>query len=154
MTLQYACILDETVERAFDAAVAQMQAGPLNWVPGFLSGEDYATLIEADTLNWIRLPLGYCRRHARLHCESDVKCLLCDRFAALPEDLPRLKAIHERFRGLGLQAKAEAVAAQIYQLEVLVGIDPMSAGGIPTDVKALNSQTVQAPGSANRAETG
>ena len=27
----------------------------------------------------IRLPHGYCRRNPKLHCESDAKCLLCDR---------------------------------------------------------------------------
>jgi len=131
MTLQYARILDETVERAFEIAVEQMQDGPLQWVPSFLAAEDYATLIEADTLNWIRLPLGYCRRHVKLHCESDVKCLLCDRFTALPEDLPRLKSMRERFQTLGQQAKTEAVAAQIYRLEAQAQTDVLPHGCIP-----------------------
>jgi hypothetical protein len=123
-----------------------MQEGPLNWVPEFFAVEDYATLIEADTLNWIRLPLGYCRRHARLHCESDVKCLLCDRFAALPEDLPRLKSMHERFRALGLHAKAEAVAAQIHRLEAQAETALIPAGRIPIGAEALDSQTVEEQG--------
>ncbi len=50
-----------------------------------------------------------------------------------------------------LQAKASAVAAQIHRLEILVGIDPMSADYLPTDMKTLNGQTIQ---SANRMETG
>lgn len=141
MTLHYARILDETVERAFETAVEQMQDGPLQWVPSFLTTEDYGTLIEADTLNWIRLPLGYCRRHARLHCESDVKCLLCDRFTALPEDLPRLKSMHQRFRDLGLTAKAEAVAAQIYRLEGQVGADALAL-----DCISICGETPSSPG--------
>jgi hypothetical protein len=135
MTLQYARILDETVERAFETAVERMQDGPLHWVPNFLAAEDYATLVEADTLNWIRLPLGYCRRHARLHCESDVKCLLCDRFMALPEDLPRLKSMCERFRALGLQAKAEVVAAQICHLEAQAKSDIISVGQVSVCIR-------------------
>jgi integrase/recombinase XerD len=141
MTLQYARILDETVERAFETAVEQMQEGPLQWVPSFLTTEDYGALIEADTLNWIRLPLGYCRRHARLHCESDVKCLLCDRFMALPEDLPRLNSMHERFQTLGLTAKAEAVAAQIRRLE---GWGETEA--LPHDCIAVCPETWSNPG--------
>ncbi len=117
MTLEYARILDQTVEHAFTAAVEQMQDGPLSWVPNLLAPEDYPIFAEADAVSWIRLPLGYCRRNPKLHCESDVKCMLCDRFVASPEDLPKLKAMHERFQSLGLQIKAEVVAAQIHRLE-------------------------------------
>src|SRR5262245_57705165 len=72
---------------------------------------------EGDSVSWIRLPLGYCRRNPKLHCESDVKCLLCDRFAASPQDIPRLQEMHERFVKLGMQVKADVVAARIRRLE-------------------------------------
>jgi hypothetical protein len=68
-------------------------------------------------MNWIRLPLGYCRRNPQLHCEGDIKCLLCDRFAATSEDLPRFAEMCERFQYLGMPAKAEIVADQIRRLE-------------------------------------
>jgi integrase/recombinase XerD len=142
MTLQYARILDETVERAFETAVERMQEGPLQWLPSFLATDDYASLIEADALHWIRLPLGYCRRHIKLHCESDIKCLLCDRFAASPQDLPRLRAMHERFHALGLTAKAEAVAAQIYRLEAHVETGFVPAPCPSVSVDALPGQTI------------
>ncbi len=145
MTLHYARILDQTVEQAFTSAVEQMQVGPLSWVPNFLSTGDYSLFIEGDAISWIRLPHGYCRRNPKLHCESDVKCLLCDRFVASPEDLPTLRAMHERFQALGMQVKAEVVAAQIQRLEGQVshGFIPLkqfaperspavTAGGIPS----------------------
>jgi hypothetical protein len=62
--------------------------------------------------------MGYCCRNAKLHCESDVKCLLCDRFAIGKEDLPRLQQMYERFLKLGLKMKADVVAAQIHRLEL------------------------------------
>ncbi len=117
MTLEYARILDQTVERAFTDAVEQMEAGPLQWVPSFFAPEEYTLFAEGDTVSWIRLPHGYCRRNPKLHCESDVKCLLCERFAATPADLPRLREMHARFVQLGLQVKADVVAAQIRRLE-------------------------------------
>lgn len=117
MTLEYARILDQTVERAFTDAVAQMEVGPLQWVPSFFAPEEYTLFAEGDTVSWIRLPHGYCRRNPKLHCESDVKCLLCERFAATPADLPRLREMHARFVQLGLQVKADVVAAQIRRLE-------------------------------------
>jgi hypothetical protein len=59
---------------------------------------------------------GFCRRHPKLHCEIDVKCLLCDRYYAGPGDLPRLQEMYERFLRLGMTMKAEVVAAQIHRL--------------------------------------
>jgi site-specific recombinase XerD len=118
MTLEYARILDETVELSFTQAVETMQDGPLSWVPNFFVQQDYTLFAEGDAVSWIRLPMGYCRRNAKLHCESDVKCLLCDRFAIGKEDLPRLQQMHERFLKLGLQMKADVVAAQIQRLEL------------------------------------
>jgi len=126
MTLEYARILDQTVEQAFTTAVAQMQAGPIQWVPSFFATEDYVVFAAGDAVSWIRLPHGYCRRNPKLHCESDVKCLLCDRFAASAADLPRFKEMHERFQSLGLQVKADVVAAQTRRLEA-----PSDAGFIP-----------------------
>jgi len=126
MTLEYARILDQTVEQAFTTAVAQMQAGPIEWVPSFFAPEDYTVFAEGEAVSWIRLPHGYCRRNPKLHCESDVKCLLCDRFAASAADLPRFRAMHERFVTLGLQVKADVVAAHIRRLEA-----PSNPGLIP-----------------------
>ena len=117
MTLEYARILDRTVEQSFNQAVAQMQTGTLSWVPSFFAPEDYTCFTEADSLNWIRLPLGYCRRHLKLNCESDVKCLLCDRFCVLSNELPRLVEMRQRFLELGLQVKADVVTAHIQRLE-------------------------------------
>jgi site-specific recombinase XerD len=117
MTLEYARILDRTVEQSFNQAVAQMQTGALGWVPSFFAPEDYTRFTEADSLNWIRLSLGFCRRHLKLNCESDVKCLLCDRFCILPNELPRLVEMRQRFLELGLQVKADVVAAHIQRLE-------------------------------------
>ena len=116
-TLAYAQILDRSVERAFNEAVERMQTGPLSWVPSFFAPEDYSLFAEGNTLNWIRLPHGYCRRHHKLHCESDVKCLLCNRFCALPSDLPRLQEMHDRFLELGMEVKANVVASHIRRLQ-------------------------------------
>jgi hypothetical protein len=66
MTLEYARILDRTVEQAFNEAVERMQTGPLSWVPNFFAPEDYTLFAEGDAINWIRLPHGYCRRHHKL----------------------------------------------------------------------------------------
>jgi integrase len=135
MTLEYARILDQTVERAFTQAVAQMQDGALSWVPSFFATEEYTLFSEGDTVSWIRLPMGYCRRNPKLHCESDVKCLLCDRFAASPTDLPRLHDMHERFLRLGLLVKVDVVAAQIRRLEKRPSSEviPLEAVKLPTE---------------------
>ena len=117
MTLEYARILDKTVEQAFNKAVAKMQTGPISWAPNFLQVDDYATLANNDAINWIRLPHGYCRRHSKLHCESDVKCLLCDRFCASVNDLPQLQEMYDRFLQLEMRVKADAVYAQIIRLQ-------------------------------------
>lgn len=117
MTLEYARILDQTVEQSFATAVNQMQSGPNHWIPSFFSSGEYNLFAEGDTLNWIRLPLGYCRRNPQLHCEGDVKCLLCDRFAATSEDLPRFEEMCKRFQYLGMPTKAEIVTDQIRRLE-------------------------------------
>src|SRR5207237_7335762 len=117
-TLELDCILERTVERSFSQAVEQMMEGMHSWVPNFFVQEEYTLFAEGDSVSWIRLPLGFCRRNPKLHCESDVKCLLCDRFAIGKEDLPRLRQMHERFTNLGLQVKADVVAAQIQRLEL------------------------------------
>jgi integrase len=129
MTLEYARILDQTVERAFTEAVEQMQSGARSWVPSFFASEEYTLFAEGDTVSWIRLPHGYCRRNPKLHCESDVKCLLCERYAATAGDLPRLREMHERFVQLGLSVKAEVVAVQIQRLEA-----PASRERIPLEL--------------------
>jgi site-specific recombinase XerD len=130
MTLEYARILDETVERSFSEAVERMQEGALSWVPNFFEQQDYTLFAERDAVSWIRLPLGFCRRNPKLHCESDVKCLLCDRFAMSKEDLPRLQQMHERFLKLGLTLKADVVAVHIQRL-ALQGDEHGSQGFIP-----------------------
>ncbi|MBV7333817.1 hypothetical protein KFU94_37415 [Chloroflexi bacterium TSY] len=79
--------------------------------------EDYPLFVEGDAISWIRLPHGYCRRNPKLHCESDVKCLLCDRYCASAADLPRLEEMHERFVSLELEMKANVVAAQIERIQ-------------------------------------
>lgn len=117
MTLEYARILDRTVEQSFNKAIEQMEHGSLSWVPNFFAIQDYTLFTEGDAVNWIRLPHGYCRRHHKLHCESDVKCLLCDRFCALPADLPRLQEMHRRFLALGMPVKTDVVASRIRYLE-------------------------------------
>jgi site-specific recombinase XerD len=129
MTLEYARILDQTVEQSFTSAIEQLQEGAHSWVPNFFVQEDYTLFVEGDAVSWIRLPLGYCRRNVKLHCESDVKCLLCDRFAIGKEDLPRLQQMYERFTKLGLTMKADVVAAQIQRLELPSG--EVSGGFIP-----------------------
>jgi site-specific recombinase XerD len=116
MTLEYARILDRTVEQSFNQAVDRMQAGSLSWVPNFFESEEYTLLAAEDAINWIRLPHGYCRRNPQLHCESDVKCLLCDRFCTSQADLPRLQEMHERFLNLGMQTKADVLSSQILRL--------------------------------------
>ncbi len=139
MTLEYARILDQTVEQSFSNAIEQMQDGPHSWVPNFFVQEDYTLFAQGDMVSWIRLPLGYCRRNVKLHCESDVKCLLCDRFAIGKEDLPRLELMHERFMKLGLKMKADVVAAQIRRLELPSGEAP--GGFIPaTAITALRKR--------------
>ncbi len=120
MTLQYARILDPTVEQAFNTAVERMQTGPLSWVPSFLASEDYTLFCQEDAVNWIRLPHGYCRRHPKLHCESDVKCLLCDRYCSSPADLPQLQEMHQQFLKFDMKVKADAVAIHIYRLKALI----------------------------------
>ena len=117
MTLEYARILDDTVEQAFNTAVEQMHSGPRSWVPDFFQTEEYPLFAEEDAVNWIRLPHGYCRRNPKLHCESDVKCLLCDRYSTSSADLPRLQEMHDRFVSLGLDVKASVVASQIARLK-------------------------------------
>jgi hypothetical protein len=117
MTLEYARILDQTVELAFNKAVEQMQTGPLSWVPSFFTPKDYAVFSEAEAVNWIRLPHGYCRRNPKLHCESDVKCLLCDRFQTSPQDLSRLQEMYQRYLKLEMPLKAEVVLSHIRYLE-------------------------------------
>jgi hypothetical protein len=129
MTMGYARILDQTVEKSFSHAMEQMQEGAYSWVPNFFQQEDYTLFVEGDAVSWIRLPMGYCRRNVKLHCESDVKCLLCDRFAIGKEDLPRLQQMYERFTKLGLKMKADVVAAQIQRLELSSG--DASGGFIP-----------------------
>ena len=135
MTLEYARILDETVERSFSEAVERMQEGALSWVPTFFEQKDYTLFAEGDAVSWIRLPLGYCRRNPKLHCESDVKCLLCDRFAIGKEDLPRLQQMHERFLSLGLTLKANVVEAQIQRLEA-------HPTGVPEHVRFIPTTTI------------
>lgn len=117
MTLEYARILDQTVEKAFTEAVEQMQEGPLSWVPNFFTQEEFTLFAEGDSVSWIQLPVGFCRRNPKLHSESDVKCFLCERFYGTVRDLPRLRQMHERFLSLGLELKADVVAAQIQQIK-------------------------------------
>jgi hypothetical protein len=109
-----------------------MQAGPNQWIPSFFTREDYGLLAGGDKLNWIRLPLGYCRRNPQLHCEGDVKCLLCDRFAATQEDLPRFKEMCERFQHLGMPTTVEVVKDQIRQLEL--GAGPLISSSTEKDL--------------------
>jgi integrase len=134
MTLQYGRILDRTVEQEFNRAVGRMEVGPLSWVPNFFAPQDYALFAEGDTLNWIRLPHGYCRRHQEMHCESDVKCLLCERFMARPSDLPILQEVRDRFLDLDMQIKADVVSSHICQLKA-----EARALGIPGDTQTSQS---------------
>lgn len=124
MTLEYARILDRTVEQAFNQAVEQMQEGPLSWVPNFFKPQDYVHFEEGNAVNWIRLPHGYCRRHPKLHCESDVKCLLCDRFCAHSGDLNRLQEMHQRYLDLNMSVQADVVFSHIQRLENQSEEDP------------------------------
>jgi hypothetical protein len=138
MTLEYARILDETVERAFSNAIEQMQEGPHSWVPNFFVQEEYTIFAEGDSVSWIRLPLGFCRRNPKLHCESDVKCLLCDRFYVGKEDIPRLQQMYERFMSLGLKIKADVVAAQIQRLGLSSNDGP--SGFIPVSAISVAAE--------------
>ncbi len=131
MTLEYARILDQTAEKGFQEAVSHMQEGVHSWIPNFFTQEEYTIFVEGDAVSWIRLPIGYCRRNPKLHCESDVKCLLCDRFAIGKEDLPRLQQMHDRFSKLGLKVKADVVAAQIQRLDAPAGDTSAPQGFIP-----------------------
>lgn len=144
MTLYYAKVLDTTVEQSFNTAIdkmrsAQTMSSPstpstsasstgLDWVPRFFTTADFGLFAEGDTLSWIRLPHGYCRRNPQLNCESDVKCLICDRFAATPEDLPKLREMLDRFNKLGMTIKAKVVAAQIQRIESPQSDEPI---GLP-----------------------
>jgi site-specific recombinase XerD len=47
MTLEYARILDRTVEHAFTEAIDQMREGAHSWVPSFFKQEDYTLFAEA-----------------------------------------------------------------------------------------------------------
>ncbi len=109
--------------------------------------EDYTLFVEGDAVIWIRLPLGFCRRNPKLHCESDVKCLLCDRFAIGKEDLPRLQQMYERFMKLGLKIKADVVAAQIQRLELPSGESPQ--GFIP--IQAISAAKKRSEGNTAHA---
>ncbi len=146
MTLKYARVLDRTVEQEFNRAVERMQTGSLGWAPSFFTPEDYSMLTEAEPLNWIRLPHGYCRRHRRLHCESDVKCLLCDRFCALPGDLQRLQEMCDRFLQLGMEVKADVVASHIRRLEAgtddLLALESVELQYLPCFDETLFSEAV------------
>lgn len=117
MTLEYARILDHTVEEAFNTATTAMQVGPLSWVPSFFSQQDYSIFNEVDAVNWIRLPHGYCRRNPQLHCESDVKCLLCERFRPSAVDRFRLQEMYQQYLKLEMPLKANIVLSQIRLLE-------------------------------------
>jgi hypothetical protein len=58
MTLEYARILDQTVERGFTEAVSQLQEGAHSWVPNLFIQEKHTLFAEGDTVSWIRLPIG------------------------------------------------------------------------------------------------
>lgn len=133
-TLHYGRILDKTVEQAFDQATVQMQNGGASWIPNFFVPEEYTVFVEGDAIGWIKLGVGFCRRNPKLHCESDVKCLLCDRFRASPSDLPRLREMYEKFISLNLTVKAQVVLAQIRQLE-----EQLSASFIPVEAISVGS---------------
>ena len=117
MTLEYGRILDRTVEASFGAALAQMREGPLGWVPSFFVQDDFTRLIEGEAVDYIRLPHGLCRRNPKLHCESDVKCFLCERYCASQGDLPILRQMHERFARLNLPLKALVVQSVIDKVD-------------------------------------
>ncbi len=115
-----------------------MEEGPNSWVPNFFVQEDYTLFAEGDSVSWIQLPVGFCRRNPKLHCESDVKCFLCERFCAAPADLPRLQQMYERFTKLGLKLKADVVSAQIQQLRALP--NPGAPVLIPTNLLRLRQR--------------
>jgi integrase/recombinase XerC len=117
MTLEYGRILDQTVELSFNQAIENMQEGPLQKVPNFFKPDEYSPFEEADAVNWIRLPHGYCRRHPKMHCESDVKCLLCDRYCAHSENLECLQGMHQRYLELDMPIQADVVNSHIHILE-------------------------------------
>ena len=155
MTLEYARILDQTVEQAFASAVEQMQTGPISWVPSFFATDDYAVFAQEDALNWIRLPHGYCRRNLQLHCESDIKCLLCERFVTTAQDVPRLREMQERFHALGLHAKAEVLAAHLHQLEApthrdVVPLEAIFAAASHRQLTVLETDPVPIPPATTR----
>jgi len=113
MTLEYARILDRTVEEEFNHVVEKMQVSPLECIPNFFYREDYEPFEEADAINWIRLPHGYCRRHPKMHCESDVKCLICNRYCAQSENLDCLQKMHDRYIELDMDVQADVVYSHI-----------------------------------------
>jgi integrase len=139
MTLEYARILDQTVEKAFNKAVEQMQTGPLSWVPSFFTPKEYTLFSDAEAVNWIRLPLGYCRRNSKLHCESDIKCLLCDRFQTSPDDLSRLQEMHQRYLKLDMPLKAEVVLSQIRYLELQLTKERTLSPSLPCEFATSSS---------------
>jgi hypothetical protein len=57
MTLEYARILDTTVEKAFQQSVERMQTDTRSWVPSFFAIEEDTPFAEGDRVRWIRLPL-------------------------------------------------------------------------------------------------
>ena len=97
--------------------IEKIQASPLENVPSFFYREDYGPFEEDDALNWIRLPHGYCRRHPKMHCESDVKCLLCDRYCAHSENLECLEGMYKRYLELDMPIQADVVNSHIHILE-------------------------------------
>jgi len=113
MTLKYGRILDKTVELSFNQAIENMQESPLEQVPSFFKADGYEGFTDADALNWVRLPHGYCRRHPKMHCESDVKCLLCDRYCAHSENLDCLQKMHDRYIELDMDVQADVVYSHI-----------------------------------------
>jgi hypothetical protein len=117
MTMLYARILDQTLETSFGQAVDRMREESRPGMPNFFQTEEAAVFSEEDSINWIRLGHGYCRRNSQLRCESDVKCLLCERFAATLGDLPMLTEMKERFLKLGMTEKANVTSNQIRKLE-------------------------------------
>jgi site-specific recombinase XerD len=117
MTLRYAHVLDRTAEIEFNKVNEKIEASPLEDVPSFFDREDYPPFEEGDSLNWIRLPHGYCRRNSKIHCESDVKCLLCERYCAHSENLDCLEQMHERYQKLDMSVQAEVVYSHISQLK-------------------------------------
>lgn len=54
MTLEYARILDTTVEHAFQQTVERMQTDTRAWVPSFFATEEYTLFAEGDTVGAYR----------------------------------------------------------------------------------------------------